>query len=63
MSKIDDLKKAAKEYLDRETKILDAELNFLKNIQQKRGSGNLAAKSTGKINSIFVKNIRDFLSS
>ena len=62
MSQIDDLKKAAKGYLDEQKKILDSELNFLKAIQNKRGSGNLSNHNTSKINSIFVKNIRDFLS-
>ncbi|MEN9389616.1 MAG: hypothetical protein RLY61_700 [Candidatus Parcubacteria bacterium] len=58
---VDELKRATKEWSDYNTKVVDAQINFLKSVKNKRG--NIAGSNTSKIRETFIKNLTEFLSS
>lgn len=58
---VNELNRAAKEWLDYNNKVVDAQISFLKNIKNKRG--NIASSNTKKIKETFIKNLNEFLSS
>lgn len=55
-----EIQRAANEWLAFNKRVLDAQVNFLKAVRDKRA--NLAAQNTNKIKETFLKNIYEFLS-
>ena len=58
---VNELNRAAKEWLDYNNKVVDAQIAFLKNIKNRRS--NIAGTNTKKIKDTFIKNLTEFLSS
>ena len=58
---VNELNRAAKEWLDYNNKVVDAQIAFLKNIKNRRS--NIAGTNTKKIKETFIKNLTEFLAS
>ncbi len=58
---VEELKRATKEWVDYNNKVIDAQVNFLKSVKNKRG--NIAGSNTSKIRETFIKNLNEFLTS
>ena len=58
---VDELNRATKEWADYNNKVIDAQVNFLKSVKNKRG--NIVGSNTSKIREIFIKNLSEFLAS
>ena len=58
---VEELKRATKEWADYNNKVIDAQVNFLKSVKNKRG--NIAGSNTSKIRETFIKNLNEFLTS
>lgn len=54
-----EIERATKEWLDKNKKILDAQVEFLKKVKEKRGD--LGSKTTNNIKETFIKNLSEFL--
>jgi ferredoxin-thioredoxin reductase catalytic subunit len=61
--RLDELKRAAKDYIDKEKKILNAEHDFIDNILKKRGANKVDNANTNTASGIFVSSLLDFLGS
>jgi hypothetical protein len=61
--RLDELKQAAKDYIDKEKKILNAEHDFIDNILKKRGANKVDNANTNTASGIFVSSLLDFLGS
>jgi len=60
---LDKLEKAAKEYLQRERDVLNAQYNFLDQILRARGYSKLSDHNSAKAQELLIKSIQDFLNS
>ncbi len=61
--RLDELKKAAQKYIDKEKKQLNAEHDFIENILKKRGSNKIEDSNSTSASGIFVSSLSDFLGS
>lgn len=59
--RLDKLEQAAKEYLNREKKILDAEYDFLDSVLKARGYSKVEDHNSDKAANLLVKSIKEFL--
>lgn len=62
-NKLNQLKQAAKEYLDKEEKILQAQLDFLTNIQKSRSTGAVHNSIVSKYSDMLKTNLESFLTT
>lgn len=61
--RLDELKRAAQKYIDKEKKQLNAEHDFIENILKKRGSNKIEDTNSNSASGIFVSSLADFLGS
>lgn len=62
-TQLDKLKATVNEYVDEEIKILNAQYDFLTNIQKNRGLGSIKTSLTDSYSEILKKSLEDYLSS
>lgn len=61
--RLEQLRQAAKEYIEKEKKALNAEYDFLDNILKKRGINRIDNANTSTASNLFVSSLSDFLGS
>jgi hypothetical protein len=61
--KLNKLKQAAQEYLNRERKILNAQYSYLDKILKARGFSKIEEHNNEKASELLINNLKDFLKS
>ncbi len=61
--KLSKLKQSAKDYYDKQKKILDAEYDFIDKVIQSRGKNSVNNSNVENVNNILVSSLSEFLSS
>lgn len=60
--KLDKLEQAAKEYIDKQRKRLNAEYDFFDSVLKARGASKISDHNNDKAAELLIKSINDFLS-